>query len=242
VLTVELASFLSPHVGVVLSLPIPGSDSLLDTIVEYSIQDKVSSMVVSGSGGKMDVCGTFDKACSSFLTGIKCPSATQLKQGCSTGSSYSSFVGRCSCGTIDASEQVLNSILSYSVSGRFASTLTTANSKVDICKSYSSACTQLFSDIGCPASLQQGPSSCVGSDWSSFAGVCKCGQLDASQQILLDMTEYAAPPSLAKASLKESALAPGTVDMCGSYESLCSSVLTKVGTCRMQACNPLSRT
>lgn len=51
-------------------------------------------------------CPTFESVCDSFLDDISCPAKLRSSVGCTTSNDYSTYVGSCACGNIDASDRV----------------------------------------------------------------------------------------------------------------------------------------
>lgn len=192
------------------------------------------------------------QACTTFLSGSKCPAALRVVAGYGAKGGFSDFRGDCGCAMVDASDSVRDTLTGFLLKKKLATTAATlpvaeeeegsnpdpAPGLLDVCTTFDAACGTFLEDIACPTALRNNHGCLTPNAPETLAGTCRCGALDASGSVKAALLGLALPDTALEAakaqtaaSSSPAAVASGvepTVDFCQTYANTCTAFLTKV--------------
>lgn len=113
-----------------------------EQLVEYQVDSTISTTLTYSAGSSVNFCSSFQSTCSGWLDSIACPNGQRQSSACSD-ATPSTYNGVCTCGGIDASQQIQDKIVdalvaSSAPSASVASTYSPA--KMDFCNSFENLC------------------------------------------------------------------------------------------------------
>lgn len=218
--------------------------AVLKELVEFSISDALPYFTKNVT----DFGTSFTAVCKTLLQGSKCPASLQNVKAYASPSStnYANFRGDCSCGSMVASGMVRDAVVGHMVSSKFATTIasTAATPEVpatenttaipatvaslDMCESFNDACATWLTDVTCPTAQRVNQGCSTPGSTASLVGTCRCGALDGSAAIKAELVKYTVASDVEASKIYTDATAT-SVNVCGTYEKLCSTFLKKAG-------------
>lgn len=218
--------------------------AVLREVVDFSVSNALPYVVKNVT----EFGASFIAVCETLLKGSKCPASFQNVKAYASPSSidYASFKGDCSCGSMIASDIVRDAVVGQMVSSKFATTIasmpptselparknTTAIpatvATLDMCESFNDVCTTWLTDVSCPSTLQVNQGCSASGSTASLVGTCRCGALDGSAAIKAELIKYTVASDVEASKVYTDATAT-SINMCGTYEKLCSTFLMKAG-------------
>lgn len=216
--------------------------AVLRELVDFSVSDALPYLTANVT----DFGKSFTSACKTLLLGSKCPTSLQnIKAYTSaTAPGYTNFKGDCSCGSIVASGMVRDAVVGHMVTSKFPTTIastpatpevpatenTTAIpatvASLDMCGSFNAACATWLTDVTCPSTQRVNQGCSTPGETASLVGTCRCGALDGTAAIKSELVRYTVASDVEASKIYTDATAT-SVNMCGTYEKLCSTFLTK---------------
>jgi len=216
--------------------------AVLRELVDFSVSDALPYLTANVT----DFGKSFTSVCTTLLKGSKCPASLQNVKAYASPSStnYATFKGDCSCGSIVASGMVRDAVVGHMVSTKFATTIastpatpevpatenTTAIpatvASLDMCRSFNDTCATWLTDVTCPSAQRVNQGCSTPGSTASLVGTCRCGALDGSAAIKAELVKYTVASDMEASKVYTDATAT-RINMCGTYEKLCSTFLNK---------------
>jgi len=204
------------------------TELIIDSQVKNNITNNLIPIWTLNQTESIDICLSYLNICDHYLNRIGCPYQLRKISACNN-KGIEFYQNECVCGSSDTAsdrihELIIDTLL-YRRQDLISYTGYVTQENLNFCIAYHQTCKQLLKHVNCPIQKQQVKSCKNMNDYSSFIGLCSCGNFDASFRVSEDIYDVIMKPNFQYTITKTN----NTWDFCSSYTNICDLFLFKIG-------------